>query len=229
MNSSDQETTSLPQGSIVVPTIVGLVVASILAYTLLSYALSLIAMLGLFFFMLFGLIIGAAMYRSANKSSLVPRSRAILATALVSFVCWSIAVTKEAVEYPDDFVNAAIENDKIRKPRGKVGEIRDELREFIHEYMKTEYPPGGILGYFQMVATGGTVQLELSTEIRTIPIKPRVSPLVWWIRVLVAIVLLYVSIWSQVSLLTKPPKVRGERDDRESNDDETSEGDASED
>jgi hypothetical protein len=197
----------------VIPTILGLIVASVLAYTLLSYALSLIAMLGLFFFMLFGLIIGATMYRSADKSRIVPRSQAVVATIIVSLVCWSIAVTKEAVDYPQDFVDAAIDNNKVRKPRGKVDEIRIELHTFITEYLKTEYPPGGVLGYFKMVATGGSVELTTSSQINPVTIKPRVSAWVWWTRVLASVVLLYVSIWSQVSLLTKPAKVRPKRRD----------------
>ncbi|GJM25633.1 MAG: hypothetical protein DHS20C16_20480 [Phycisphaerae bacterium] len=196
-----------------IPTVVGLIVASALGYTLLSYALSLIAMLGLFFFMLFGLIIGAAMYRSADKSRIVPRPNAIVATVVVSLVCWSIAVTKEAVDYPQDFVRAAIENKKVRKPRGKVEEIQTELHGFINEYLKTEYPPGGVLGYFKMVATGGAVELTISSQINPVTIKPRVSPVVWWIRVLASVVLLYFSIWSQVSLLTKPPKAKHKSSD----------------
>ncbi|HNO76891.1 MAG TPA: hypothetical protein PKN33_02435 [Phycisphaerae bacterium] len=208
MNTVSDESKSMQGGSILVPTIVGLIVASVLGYTLLSYALSLIAMLGLFFFMLFGLIIGAAMYRSADKSQLVSRSKAMTATVLVSLVCWSIAVTKEAADYPEDFVRAAIENKQVHKPRGKVDEIRAELHAFITEYMKTEYPPGGMIGYFKMVATGGAVELKISSQLNPVTIKPRVSPWVWWIRVLASVVLLNVSIWSQVSLLTKPPKAR---------------------
>lgn len=221
MNTVSTESKSSPEGSILVPAIVGLVVASILAYTLLSYALSLIAMLGLFFFMLFGLIIGAAMYRTADKSKIVPRSNAIVATALVSLVCWSIAVTKEAVDYPENFVDNALENEKVRTPRGKVKEMRSELHTFITDYLKSEYPPGGILGYFKMVGTGGAVELKISSQINTVMIKPRVSPLVWWIRVLASVVLLYVSIWSQVSLLTKPPKVREIRHVEDAGDDES--------
>ncbi len=214
MNSAAKDSGALPKGSIVVPTIVGLVVACVLGLTLLSYALSLIAMLGLFFFMLFGLIIGASMYRAADKTKIVPRSHAILATVMVSLVCWSLAVTKEAIDYPQDFVDAAIENPRVRKPKGKSRqEVATELRAFIGEYMETEYPPGGIVGYFKMVGTGGAVELEYSAQLTPVTIKPRVSPVVWWIRVLVSVVLLYVSIWSQVSLLTKPRKSRAKSSD----------------
>jgi len=205
---SDADSTPYPTGGgIIVPFIAGLIVASALAYLLLSFALSLVAMLGLFFFMLFGLIIGATMYRVGDKTKLVARNKALSATVMVTLVCWSIAIVREAVDYPSDFAAAAIENPHIRK-RGKVDEVRAEFDAFIRDYLATEYPPGGIWGYFKMTASGKPIEFDAASQVKTVWIKPRVQVWVWFTRGILSLVLLFFGIWSQVSLLTKPPKVR---------------------
>ncbi len=184
---------------------VGLVVATVLAWTLLSAALSLPFMLGLFFFMLFGLIIGAFMFRMGNPYRPVEKKHVLLTTILVSIVCWGTAMAKECMEFPQDFVDRAMHSGKFFKV-DTLAELRCELGEFIGGYLDKNYGSAGAIGYLRLAASGDPIVVDLPKQPKVITLEPWVSALTWWSRVLLSVVLLFTALYSVTIDLSKEEK-----------------------
>lgn len=182
--------------------IAGLIVAVALGLTLLTAALSLMFMLGLFFYMLFGLLVGAVMFRFGARSRPMPRGRVVAITAVVALAAWSTSLAKEAHDFPDDFANKIMSDAKSGRvrlyipPENGVAQVHNELHDFIVHHLAEVYPPGGMLGYFRYAAAGATIELDIPSQLRTLTIKPRVAPWVWWTRGLLALPLFFLTTYS---------------------------------
>jgi hypothetical protein len=191
--------------------IAGLVVAVALGLTLLTWALSLMFMLGLFFFMLFGLLVGAVMFRFGMRSRPMPRPRVIAITAVVSLAAWTTALGKEAVDFPRDFVDWVVEGRKFERdrvyipPSGGVEQVRGEVRDFIDDYLAHRYPPGGAFGYLRYAASGDVIELDIHSQPRKLNIRPRVLPWVWITRGLLALPLFFLTTYSVTAGLARMP------------------------
>jgi hypothetical protein len=185
--------------------LVGVILSVALGWTLLSAALSLPFLLGLFFFMLFGMVIGAAMFRFAAPARPIAKSRIVAMTAIVTFVCWSVAVARECVEFPEDFVNATLKNKSLYIAEGNQSyeRVRGEIFTFIDEYLDTRYPPGGAVGYMRLAAGGQPVELDIPSQPKPLMIEPRVPAWVWWTRMVLSLVLLYVAVYAVTTDLAK--------------------------
>jgi len=196
--------TAAPFGRMV---ITGAIVSLALGWTLLSWALALPFMLGVFFFMLFGLFVGAAMFRAAAGFIPVNRRTIVTATIIVVLIGWLTSLAKEGVDYPRDFVKHALKRVHVPDVEGGVEQVRSELDAFITKRLGENHPPGGVLGYFQLAATGQSVTIDdLPTrQPRPIVIPPRVSAAVWWIRNVLAAVMFYIAIFAVTVDLTRAP------------------------
>ena len=75
---------------------------------LLSYGAALMALLGLFFFALFGLVIGAVAYRFGAPVRPIPITHIRIGTAIIVLICWCLSFAKEARDFPTDKANVAI-------------------------------------------------------------------------------------------------------------------------
>ena len=71
-------------------------IASLPLAWLLSYAAFLMFFLGLFFFALFGLLIGAVVYRVAFGNQPYSRTTVLLGTTILVAVPWTFSIVKEA-------------------------------------------------------------------------------------------------------------------------------------
>lgn len=192
--------------------IAGLVVTLGLGLTLLTWALSLMFMLGLFFFMLFGLLVGACMFRFGSGTRPLPRRGLIAVTALVALVGWFTAIGKECVDFPDDFVERAVSPPAYQRQRvyvppgsGEYEKVRAQVRTFIGEHLARTYPPGGALGYLRYTWSGDAIELDIPNQPRKVTIMPRVAPWVWWVRVLLALPLYFLTMYSVTSGLARLP------------------------
>lgn len=190
--------------------VAGLIAALALGLTLLTWALSLMFMLGLFFFMLFGLLVGAVMFRFGARSRPMPRGRIVLITTLVALTAWTTALVKEAHDFPRDFVAGIIHDKKMgRLPlyippqSGGLEQVRGEVQTFIDGYLEKQYPPGGMLGYVRYVSAGAPIELDIPSQLKKFTIKPRVTPWVWWTRGLLALPLIWLTIYSVTAGLAR--------------------------
>lgn len=186
-------------------TVVGVLVAVVLGWTLLSFAISLPFFLGVFFFMLFGLFVGAAMFRAARNLQPIKKKTVVTATVVTVFLGWMTAVVKEGADYPKDFVKQALKKAHVPPTAGAHDKVQSELKEFILRYLTERFPPGGVLGYLRLAATGQTVTIDnLPTkQPRPIVIKPRTGATTWWVRNLLCIVMYFVAIYSITADLQK--------------------------
>ena len=205
-DSNPSSAHSPDNGILIKATIIGTLAAMLLAWSLLTLALSLPFLLGLFFFMLFGLVIGAVIFRFANVGRPFPRPRVVAATAIVSVICWATAIITEGVEFPSDFVTKAVKKAYIAPDDSALARVEEQLRAFVVKHLSEEYPPGGVIGYLQYAATGQPITVQLENQPRTFTIPPPAPMWSWWTRVMLSVVLLYVAVFAVTTELTESPK-----------------------
>jgi hypothetical protein len=213
------EETPLPPpepGGATAALIVGLIAALALGLTLLTWALSLMFMLGLFFFMLFGLLVGACMFRAGRRSR--PMSRRIVrgVTAVVAIAGWLTAVGKECYDFPKDFVAAVMQqrggrSAKVHIPKGGYDRVQSEVRDFLGPYLTEHYPPGGWTGYVRYTLANEPIKLDIPSQGRVIDVPARVAPWVWITRVALALPLFFLTMYSVTAGLTGPPTAAEKR------------------
>lgn len=183
---------------------VGVLAASIMAIPLgwlLSFGAALPAFLGLFFFTLFGLVIGSMAFRIAAPARPIAKSSAFAGTCLLVMLTLAISIVREAIDFPQDMAEQAI--GKTTNLGGQSpAEFRDAVARAVAQIVETNHPPGGVIGYIRWVITDGKIgksESELLTKTLTVPYRGA-----WWIiRELLATALLVFGIGSQTWLLTR--------------------------
>jgi len=181
--------------------LVGLVVSVPLVY-LLSLAALLPFYLGLFFFILFGLLIGAAVYRVASPARPYHGGSVLLGTTLLVVVCWTGSIVLEAERFPQQMAGEAIES--ARHLDGRTAQqFRDEVADSVRNFLSERYPPGGVLGYMRWSLTSSVLNKADIEGLRK-TIKSSQSKHGWAIRVVLSIALLGFGIGSQTFSLRAP-------------------------
>jgi hypothetical protein len=188
--------------------VTGLLVAVPLGY-LLSYGASLLTFLGLFFFMLFGLAIGAAMFRVGRPARPIGRWKLRAGTAVVALFGWGLGLTLEGYEFPSDVAHRVLKPESRiyrRRPEGVTpSQIRQSVIESTRAYLKQQYPPGGPLGYMQWKATSDRLPLQVPGREEPVTLQYKRKNGAWWlVRVILSIGLFAFAIHSQVQLLGRP-------------------------
>jgi len=183
--------------------VVGLLVGLPLSW-LLSYAAHLMFYLGLFFFALFGLVIGAGMFRVASPRGPYRRGTVLLITTIVVLATWGTSIVFEAHGLPDDTATKALRNRNLKLNDQTVAQYREELMDQVRQFLREQYPPGGTLGYVQWVFRSG----KLSTaDVPALQKDMRLDQrgYAWMIRVVLSIGLLAFGVASQTLGLTRFP------------------------
>lgn len=180
---------------------VGSIVSLPLAW-LLSYGAALPFFLGLFFFVLFGLVIGAVMHRLAASGRPYRRWPLLAGTTFVVTLVSGITIVKEAADFPADMADDSITktlNLGTRTP----GEYRDAVTGEVRGFLAERYAPGGTLGYVRWILKSGVVaQTDAPTLSRSMRRSPHGT---WWaIRVVLSVALLGFGIGSQTLVLKLP-------------------------
>lgn len=177
---------------------------------LLSYGGLLPFYLGLFFFLLFGLLLGAVVYRLGAPAR--PLGRAWLAggTAVVVLVTWGVSMLIEAHTFPSQVAKVALE--KTRKlPAGATPDsfLRDS-QDDVARHLRDKYAPGGVIGYMRWQLTDSQIKPPVGRLPKTFR---STQPRLWWgIRVLLSITLLSVGIYSQIAALRREASQQQRRD-----------------
>lgn len=191
-------------GGLIFSVIVGLVLMVPLGW-LLSYGAALPTFLGLFFFALFGLVIGAAMYRAAGRGR--PRRRASVLAATLVVVSFGVGLTvyAEARDFPSDIAEGALRERRVLAGRS-VDQFRNELAGAVNSWLSEKYAPGGTWGYMRWIVSSGRIdKSEIELLSKNVVRSPSGK---WWcLRVALSALLLAFGIGSQTMLLTKsvPP------------------------
>ncbi|MFQ5590735.1 MAG: hypothetical protein ACE5HE_06215 [Phycisphaerae bacterium] len=162
---------------------------------LLSYAAALPFFIGLFFFVLFGLIIGAVIHRVAAPGRPYGRSTLVMGTALVVLFGWSLSMLKEARDFPSDRA------DYVGRRTGDLGgrtieEFHEAVAAQVRQYLREKYAPGGVIGYIRWALTSGEIAKGELKDVRMRLGKPQ-QRYTWSIRVVLSLGLFTFGIGSQ--------------------------------
>ena len=192
---------------------VGVIVSMPFAW-LLSYAAALPFYLGLFFFVLFGLVIGAIMHRVASRRRPYRRAAVLAGTIIVAGAGWIVSIVVEGLAFPDDMGDDAIKRTLSvgdRSPEDYRAAVAQKVRLFLHE----RYSPGGLVGYVRWVLTSGELK---KGEIEGVKVTLRRTQrgYRWAIRVALSIAFFGFGIGSQTLplRLRADPAVRVMDDER---------------
>lgn len=170
---------------------------------LLSYAASLPFFLGLFFFMLFGLLIGAAAYRVAAPGRPYSSLQLVIGTTVLVALVWGVSMVKESRDFPGDVADRAVQRTRHLGDQS-VAQFRGEIADDVRRFLAERYPPGGVLGYVRWVLTNGELKRgDLTALDRGISV-PAAQARIWWaIRVVFSIALLGFGIGSQTLTMSR--------------------------
>ena len=166
---------------------------------LLSHAALLPVFLGVFFFALFGLVIGAVMHRVAAPGRPYPPAPLLIGTTIVVLVAFTVSLMQEARDAPRKMARSASENVRDIGDR-TVPEYMALVSNEIRDRIREAHPPGGLIGYARWVMVDGVFD---KGEIQAANLSLRASHRgMWWLgRVAVSAGLLAFGIGSQTLAL----------------------------
>ncbi len=181
---------------------VGAIVSLPLAW-LLSFAVALPFFIGVFFFALFGLVIGAAVYRLAASHRPYSSAAVLTGTTVLVALVWIVSMDLEARGFPQDVATKAIR--ATRDLRGMAPEqFREAVAAEVRAFMSNQYPPGGTIGYARWALTSGSLAKEDLSYINRAMRFAQMRG--WWaVRVVLSIALLAFGIASQTWALKPTP------------------------
>ncbi len=183
---------------------VGTIVSLPLAWFL-SHAALLPFFLGLFFFVLFGLVIGAVMHRVASPGRPFARAALVSGTAVVVAVVLCASIVMESKDFPRKMAHEAGAGTRYIGDQ-TIGEYRAAVADEVRRFLREQYPPGGVLGYMRWMLTSGELKKgQIENVNRTLR---RAQHKAWWVvRVSLSVSLAAFGIGSQ----TLPLKEATER------------------
>ncbi len=138
---------------------VGLICALVINYALpgmfrLSSLAFLMFYLGLFFFMLYGLLIGAFMFRAGRSAQPAPKSLLMLIGITVAVALWGGGLYQEYRVLPGLVAESIRGNIDARLTPQQETELREGIGEHLMNHFAEHHPPGGFAGYLQWMAGG---------------------------------------------------------------------------
>jgi len=171
---------------------------------LLSYAAALPFFIGMFFFVLFGLIIGAAVFRVASKNAPYPSTPLVVGTTLIVLLIWSFTIVKESRDFPLEAAKHIADQTRDIGDQS-IEEFRADVVVQVKQFLRTQYAPGGTIGYVRWVLTDGLLQANDFDAVQRTVSAPQIR--LWWaVRVTLSIALLAFGIGSQTLTLKNPIK-----------------------
>lgn len=191
-----------PARSLWVGALAGAIVAAPLSW-LLGDAAYLPFFLGLFFFTLFGLVIGAVTYRIAGSGRPYRSSTVRLVTTLLVLFALTGSIVKESSGFADDVIDDLLQNPRTQLGDRNVAQFKDDVRGEVRDFLKNSYAPGGLIGYLRWVVDSGEIS-ETDLASANSPIVWPQRKLIWMIRVFLAAGLLAFGIASQTLGLAAP-------------------------
>lgn len=166
---------------------------------LLSNAALLPFLLGVFFYVLFGLVVGAIMHRVAASGRPYPRGAVLVGTTIVVLVGSSASIVFESRDVPRKMANQAAETTFYIGDQTAEA-FRSSVQADMLRVLREDYEPGGVIGYVRWVLTSGEFAADQITGISRTQ-RATQSGILWGVRVVASIALLGLGIGSQTFLL----------------------------
>jgi hypothetical protein len=165
----------------------------------------LLYVMGLFFFLLIGLLLGAAAYRFAQPAAPIPKNRLWGLIVVVSLTLWSATMVKEYLHLPLAAEDAVRKSFKMIPNADERQRLETGLRQFIVEHFKTQYAPGSLIGYARWSLFSGELEVPRILDGRTVHLKMSQRKFWWGFRVIFSLLFTAGAFASQV-LPLGPPK-----------------------
>ena len=183
--------------------VVGMAVAIPLGW-LLSFAAALFVFLGLFFFMLFGLLIGAAMFRIGRTARPIAKWRIRIGTAMVVLVGWGVSMAIECHDFPSDIAERTIGEFRVRPDGMTPDDIKRQAAQWVRAHLREHYPPGGAIGYVRWKLSSDRLDVQLQGVALPLDLHFADNKGWWLARVLLSILLFAFAVHSIVRPLATP-------------------------
>jgi hypothetical protein len=189
-----------PTGWIGWALIAGAVVAVPIGW-LLAYLAALPFMLGIFFFLVLGLITGATMFRFGSKAALP-------ATWVLWFIGSTVAIilslTSLWAEYqalPGGVKNVVRKTYYASFTQQDLADLQAQVRSHVDSYLADQYPPGGLVGYVKWAARNGTMTVPRFQKPGDVQYRLLHKQGKWLFRVVLCALLVEWTIMSQMLAL----------------------------
>ncbi len=160
--------------------------------------------LGLFFFILFGLIHGAAVFRFLSAFRPIRRPTLICIGCLFVLVTWGGGLVLEASYLPEDVYDATIKTFRRGLPPGlQAAGFKTDVLAQTTDYLRENYGSNRTVSYIRWELAGGSMNLDVRGRERPLPYKRPQRKIGFALRVLVSLVLVVYGMFSQIGVLTK--------------------------
>ncbi|MFQ5463448.1 MAG: hypothetical protein ACE5E5_12595 [Phycisphaerae bacterium] len=187
--------------------VAALIVAAPLSW-LLALAANLPFFLGLFFFALFGLMIGAVCFRVAHATQPYARGTVLVGTTLIILATWGGSIWFEAQSFGMDMAREALAVPGLILKGTTANAYRTQIDTDVQSFLSEHYPPGGTIGYIRWVMSSGKIPDGMLASVKQ---GLRTNQAGWWWigRVTISIALLAFGVGSQVFPLREPRGMLG--------------------
>ena len=185
--------------------------------------------LGLFFCLLFCLLVGATMYRFGRSARPLPVTGLWAAGLVVSLVVWGTSLFAEYCNvrgynlytYRDDGIKPyPITGDAQKVVRRSYAyrtlsteeatQLREGVQKGFAEQLEAKYPPGGFLGFVRWATTRQELQLPRVLSDTKESFRLRDQGPKWTIRIVLSLIFISGAILSQVLGLAQLPGSQNE-------------------
>ncbi len=180
----------------------------------LAYLAALPGFLGLFFFLLLGLMVGAAMYRFGRPAAPVRRPVLWCIGTLAALTMWAASICGEYHVLPADADDSVRKSIRMTLSSGERQLLRERTHAHVAQFLREHYPPGGFAGYLRWIATNGRIECPRVVNETTHVFQPLYVRSRWLIRMGLALLLLEWTVMSQVLGLAVDPEAAKTSDDR---------------
>lgn len=203
-------------------TVIGVALSRLLASAgLLPFVFGIV---GVFFFMLVGLILGAILFRCGGGARPVGRGL-LLASVLVPTV--AISAGTVVFEYRSVVVDHAEQALRVqnKNPRDrKFAAEKAQMRQMIENYWRTRFGAGGVAGYVAWTLRGGKFKIGPTDADERVVVQHKQPGVLWLIRAVISFAALGWAIGGQVWPLGRRP-AEGDTSDAVDSADEPSDSD----
>ena len=193
-----------------IPAVLAGLLAGVPVSVLLSFAGLLPFYLGPFFFLLFGLVVGAAMFRVAKSVRPLSVASILAACGVVTVLVFGASLWLEYLQLGPHAGKMVAKQTRELPSGTSPGEFRAAAGVKVRAHLRAEYSPGGLLGYIRWASSSGRCTVEsVGAHPAEVSYALSQSPVGWTLRVAMSLVLLIGGVWSQIWPLRQaepPPK-----------------------
>lgn len=187
---------------------VGTTLSGLFGWFIMPFLASVMYVLGLFFFMLVGLIIGALTYRLAAPAAPIARRRLMILGIVMTLAMWVTTLIGEYRFFPT-MVSAHVQRMVLRSlgrplTTEQAQTINTEVRAHVAAEFGTKYAPGGLLGYMRWCLVSGEMRVPRAIDSSTIHFELSQRRVWWTVRVVFSLILLGGAFLSQLLPLGPP-------------------------